>query len=144
MKSQFLFVFRSIVFNFTVSLGCVSAYGLAPITLSVDLRDAPRKLLHATEIIPVRPGAMTLAYPKWIGNEHDFGPIGEQAGLFITAHRDGHPTVIRIPWQRDSIDLYLYHITVPRGIASIQVKTDFITSAIDGTGQGQPMQTSQC
>ena len=52
MKSQFLFVLRSIVFNFTVSLGCVSAYGLAPITLSVDLRDAPRKLLHATEIIP--------------------------------------------------------------------------------------------
>ncbi len=46
MKSQFLFVLRSIVFNFNVSLGWVSAYGLAPITLSVDLRDAPRKLLH--------------------------------------------------------------------------------------------------
>jgi hypothetical protein len=136
MKSLFLFVLRSIIFIFAVSAGCVCAYGHAPITLSVDLRDAPRKLLHATEIIPVHPGVMTLAYPKWIGNEHEFGPIGEQAGLFITAHQDGHPTVIRIPWERDPIDLYLYHITVPRGIASIQVKTDFITSAIDGTGAG--------
>ena len=136
MKSLFLSVIRSIIFIFTVSVGCVSAYGQAPITLSVDLRDAPRKLLHATEIIPVRPGAMTLAYPKWIGNEHEFGPIGQQAGLFITGHQDGLPTAIRIRWERDPIDLYLYHITVPRGITSIEVKTDFITSAIDGTGVG--------
>jgi hypothetical protein len=56
---------------FGILVGCDAAHGLAPISLSVDLRDAPRKLLHATEIIPVRPGAMTLAYPKWIGNEHD-------------------------------------------------------------------------
>jgi predicted metalloprotease with PDZ domain len=136
MKSLFLSVIRSITFIFTASVGCVSAYGQAPITLSVDLRDAPRKLLHATEIIPVHPGAMTLAYPKWIGNEHEFGPIGQQAGLFITGHQDGLPTAIRIRWERDPIDLYLYHITVPRGITSIEVKTDFITSAIDGTGAG--------
>lgn len=79
---------------------------------------------------------MTLAYPKWIGNEHELGPIGQQAGLFITAYQDGLPTAIRIPWERDPIDLYLYHVTVPRGTTSIQVKTDFITSASDGTGAG--------
>lgn len=136
MKSLFSLSVRPIIFIFTVSVGCVCACGQAPITLSVDLRDAPRKLLHATEIIPVRPGAMTLAYPKWIGNEHELGPIGQQAGLFITAHQSGLPTGIRILWERDSIDLYLYHITVPRGITSIEVKTDLITSAIDGTGAG--------
>jgi len=81
MKSLFLIVLRSIIFIFTISVGCVSTYGQAPITLRVDLRDAPRKLLHATETIPVHPGAMTLAYPKWIGNEHELGPIGQQAGL---------------------------------------------------------------
>ena len=32
----------------------------APITLSVDLTDAPRKILHATEVIPVQPGPLTL------------------------------------------------------------------------------------
>ena len=139
MKSLFLSVVRSIIFIFfifTVSVGCVSAYGQGPITLSVDLRDASRKLLHASEIIPVHSGAMTLAYPKWIGNEHELGPIGQQAGLFITAHQDGRPTAMRMRWERDPIDLYLYHITVPRGVTSIEVKMDFITSAIDGTGAG--------
>ena len=136
MKQLFLSVVRSIIFIFTVSVGCVSVYGQAPVTLTVDLRDAPRKLLHATEIIPVHSGAMALAYPKWLGNEHEPGPIGQQGGLFITAHQDGLPTAIRIPWDRDPLDLYLYHLKIPRGVTSIEVKTDFITSAIDGIGVG--------
>ena len=136
MKSLFLSAVRPTIFFLGIAVACVSVYGQGPITLSVDLRDAPRKLLHATEIIPVRPGAMTLAYPKWIGNEHELGPIGQQVGLVSTAHQDGLSTCIRIPWERDSIDLYLYHIKVPRGITAIEVKTDFITSAIDGIGAG--------
>ena len=51
---------------------------------------------------------MTLAYLKWIGNEHELGPIGQQASLFITAHQDGRPTAMRMRWERDPIDLYLY------------------------------------
>ncbi len=105
MKSLFLSAVRPTIFFLGIAVACVSVYGQGPITLSVDLRDAPRKLLHADEIIPVRPGAMTLAYPKWIGNEHELGPIGQQAGLFITAYQDGLPTAIRIPWERDPIDL---------------------------------------
>jgi predicted metalloprotease with PDZ domain len=43
---------------------------------------------------------------------------------------------MRVRWERDPIALYLYHITVPRGVTSIEVKTDFITSAIDAAGAG--------
>jgi hypothetical protein len=43
---------------------------IRPITLSVDLTDAPRKILHATETIPVQPGLLTLVYPEWIPGEH--------------------------------------------------------------------------
>ena len=64
MKSLFLSAVQSAILFFGISAGFVSAYGQAPITLSVDLRDAPRKILHADEIISVRPGATTLAYPK--------------------------------------------------------------------------------
>ena len=136
MKSLFSSAIRSTIFVCAVSVGCVSACGQVPITLSVDLRDAPRKLLHATEIIPVRPGPMTLAYPKWLRNEHEFGPIGQQAGLFITANKPGLPPAAPIRWKRDPIDLYLYHFTVPRDVNSIEVKADFITSATDGSGAG--------
>ena len=48
----------------------------APITLSVDLTDAPRKILHAKLTIPAKPGSLTLYYPKWIPGEHEpSGPI---------------------------------------------------------------------
>ena len=41
-----------------------------PVRLDVDAREAPRKILHARLTIPARPGALTLAYPKWIPGEH--------------------------------------------------------------------------
>ena len=53
------------------------------INLSVDLRDAPRKLLHTTEILPVQPGPLTLAFPEWIRNEHEPAPLTHQVDLFI-------------------------------------------------------------
>ena len=55
----------------TLPLAALCATTLAtaqstPITLAVDLTDAPRKILHAQETIPVQPGPLTLVYPKWI------------------------------------------------------------------------------
>jgi predicted metalloprotease with PDZ domain len=100
----------------------------APITLAVDLRDAPKKILHATETIPVQPGALTLVYPKWIPGEHmPSGPIDNQAGLIIMAN--GKPLV----WQRDPIEMFAYHLTVPAGVSSLLVKSDFLASPNGGS-----------
>jgi predicted metalloprotease with PDZ domain len=96
-----------------------------PITLAVDLTDAPRKILHARETIPVQPGPMTLVYPKWIPGEHaPDGPIENQAGFIITS-----PDGARIKWQRDSVDMFRYHITVPEGVTQLNVQTDFLATA---------------
>ena len=96
----------------------------APITLSVDLTDAPRKILHATEVMPVQPGPMTVVYPKWIPGEHGpTGPIENMAGFFITAN--GQP----VPWVRDSVDMFAFHITVPQGATQLDMKIDFLTPA---------------
>jgi predicted metalloprotease with PDZ domain len=98
----------------------------APITLSVDLTDAPRKILHATESLPVQPGPMTLVYPKWIPGEHGpTGPIENQTGLVITAGGSGE----RIKWERDLTDMFAYHITVPAGVTQIDIKMDFIAAS---------------
>ncbi|HKT96025.1 MAG TPA: hypothetical protein VJS30_05770, partial [Paraburkholderia sp.] len=114
---------------FAMSTTCSVASSVKPpILLKIDLRDAPRKLLHATEIIPVEPGPMTLAYPQWLPAVHLAGPIDQQAGLFIAAHRAGSAAASPIHWQRDSVELYLYHIVVPKGVSSIEVNFDFITS----------------
>ena len=96
----------------------------APITLSVDLTDAPRKILHATEVMPVSAGPLTLVYPKWIPGEHGpTGPIDNMAGFFITAN--GQP----IKWERDKVDMFAYHITVPQGVTQLEMKIDFLATA---------------
>jgi Peptidase M61 N-terminal domain len=99
------------------------APAVGQISLFVDLTDAPKKILHATEMIPVKPGAVTLAYPKWIPGEHGpTGPIDNQAGLFITAN--GQP----VKWERDPVEMYSFHVTVPAGVTSLEVKMDYLAT----------------
>jgi predicted metalloprotease with PDZ domain len=114
----------------TLPLAALCATTLAtaqstPITLAVDLTDAPRKILHAQETIPVQPGPLTLVYPKWIPGEHaPDGPIDNQAGFLITA-ADG----TRIKWERDPINMFAYHLTVPAGVTELHIKMDFLATA---------------
>jgi predicted metalloprotease with PDZ domain len=103
----------------------VSAAGAqtAPITLNADLTDAPRKILHATEVMPVTPGPLTIVYPKWIPGEHGpTGPIENMAGFFIMAN--GQP----VKWERDKVDMFAYHLTVPQGVTKLEMKIDFLAS----------------
>src|SRR5437667_9564020 len=59
-----------------------------PITLEVDARDVTRAIQHAHLVIPVHPGPLTLAYPKWIPGEHaPDGPITELVSLAVRAGR---------------------------------------------------------
>ena len=96
----------------------------APIQLSVDLTDAPRRILHAVETMPVAAGPLTVVYPKWIPGEHGpTGPIENLAGFFITAN--GKP----IKWERDKVDMYAFHLTVPDGVTKLDMKMDFLASS---------------
>jgi predicted metalloprotease with PDZ domain len=96
----------------------------SPILVNVDISDAPRRILHAQLSIPVQPGPLTLLYPKWIPGEHGpTGPIDNLAGLAITAN--GQP----LPWQRDDVNMFAFHVTVPPGAATLAVKLDFLATA---------------
>lgn len=105
------------------------------ITLSVDLTDAPRKLIHSAETLTVTPGPLTLAYPKWIPGEHGpTGPIDDMAGFVVTAlGASGQPCVAggdgRLKWERDKVEMYSFHITVPDGCTTLQIKIDFLATA---------------
>jgi predicted metalloprotease with PDZ domain len=97
----------------------------APLTLAVDLTDAPRKILHAQETMPVQPGPMTLVYPEWIPGEHSpSGPVVDQAGFIITTESGQ-----RVKWERDPDNMYAYHITVPAGTTQLNIKMDFLATA---------------
>ncbi len=108
----------------TLICASVASAQTAPLTLAVDLTGAPRKILHATETIPVQPGPLTLVYPEWIPGEHGpTGPIINQAGFLITT-----PTGAPIKWERDLVDMYSYHVTVPAGVTQLNVKMDFLAT----------------
>ena len=110
----------------------------APITLAVDLTDAPRHLLHATETLPTQPGPLTLVYPKWIPGEHaPDGPISNQAGFVITT-----PSGERVKWERDPVDMFTYRLTVPSGVTQLNLKMDFLATAA-ATGFSAGASTSE-
>lgn len=115
------------------------AQGAAPsIQISVDLSEAPRHIFHAHLVIPVSPGPLTLAYPKWIPGEHmPDGPISDLAGLKFTA---GGKT---LAWHRDDVDMYEFHMDVPAGASSVEASLDYL-NPVDGNGfSAGPSATSQ-
>lgn len=100
------------------------AQGKEQMRLTVDLTNAPRKWIHAEFTLPVKPGPMTLLYPKWIPGEHSpTGPIGDLAGLVITANGQ------QLAWVRDDVNMYAFHITVPQGTTLLDVRDDFLATA---------------
>ena len=91
------------------------------IQLTVDATRTRQKLLHAHLTLPVNPGPLTLYYPKWIPGEHGpDGPISSLTGLKFEA--DGKT----IPWQRDLLDVFTFHVDVPAGVSRLEADYDFI------------------
>lgn len=117
---------------FAVALALHAQTASNPIQLTVDLTDAPRKILHAHMTIPVSPGPLTLLFAKWIPGEHmPDGPIDNLAGLFITANGQ------QLPWTRDDVNMYAIRVTVPEGVTQLDVKDDFLaTAAASGFSAG--------
>jgi predicted metalloprotease with PDZ domain len=95
-----------------------------PIHVTVDVTDAPRRILHAHLTIPVAPGPLTLLYAKWIPGEHSpDGPIDNLSGVVFTANGQ------ELRWVRDDVNMYAFHLTVPQGVSSLDVKCDFLATA---------------
>ncbi|MBV8283419.1 MAG: M61 family peptidase [Candidatus Eremiobacteraeota bacterium] len=89
-----------------------------PMTVVLDERLAPRGIAYAHMTIPVAPGPFTLDYPEWIPGEHGpTGPLHDMSELKISANGQA------IPWERDPVDMYAFHITVPPGVN--RVNADF-------------------
>ena len=98
-----------------------SRSGPDPIRLQVDMSESPQQILHSKMIIPVRPGEVTLFYPKWIPGEHGpTGPLVNVAGFTVTAA--GRP----LEWKRDLVEMYAIHVNVPSGVRSLDVAFDFL------------------
>ena len=105
-----------------------TAQNITTIRLSADLRDAPRRIFHAHLVLPVRPGPMALLYPKWIPGEHaPDGPVADLVGLRLSANGK------TIPWRRDDLDMFMFHLEVPGGVTTLEADYDWLSPA---SGEG--------
>ncbi|HWF05745.1 MAG TPA: M61 family peptidase [Candidatus Angelobacter sp.] len=95
-----------------------------PIKLVVDATHAPEKMLHAQLQIPVTAGEVKLVFPKWIPGEHGpTGPITDVTGLQFSANGQ------RLNWRRDLDEMYMFHVTVPQGVTTLEARLDLVMPA---------------
>jgi predicted metalloprotease with PDZ domain len=72
--------------------------------------------------MPAKAGPMTLLYPEWIPGEHGpTGPVLNMVGFTVAGGGKS------IPWRRDSVNMYAYHVDVPAGVSSLEIAFDFIS-----------------
>jgi predicted metalloprotease with PDZ domain len=103
-----------------------------PAYLDVDLRDAPQHIFHAKLTLPVTAGSLTLVYPKWIPGEHSpSGPIVDLVGLKMGSKGK------EIPWRRDDVDMFAFHVEVPAGVNVLDLTYDYVSPA-DANGTREP------
>jgi len=113
---------RSLVFLVSVLvLAASAALAEEAILVTVDATRTQQKLLHTHLVMPVKSGPLTLYYPKWIPGEH--GPDGPIANLTsLKFEADGQT----IPWQRDLLDVFTFHLEIPHGVSHLDVNYDYI------------------
>ncbi|WP_260596980.1 M61 family metallopeptidase [Sphingomonas endolithica] len=93
-------------------------------TIAVDATDTKRGIFTVKQTIPVAAaGPMVLLYPKWLPGAHSpRGEIEKLAALVITAN--GRP----VPWTRDPVDVFAFHVDVPRGARTLTVDLKFLSA----------------
>jgi predicted metalloprotease with PDZ domain len=118
---------RGVLGAVLAALGLPSTVAAAALTgtahLAVDAREASRGILKVHLTLPVRPGPLTLVYPKWLPGRHGpAGPITDLAGPVL------HSGPERIAWRRDDLDMYAFHLEVPSGASTLDADFEVLTS----------------
>ncbi len=99
--------------------------------LDVDATDTERGIFRVKETIPVaKSGPMALLFPKWLPGAHSpRGEIEKLAGLVIRANGK------IVPWTRDPVDVFAFHIDVPTGAKSVVAEFQFISATKGDQGR---------
>ncbi len=110
---------------------------IGEITLDVDATDVVRGIFRAREVIPVADaGPVTLLYPEWLPGKHaPRGQINLFAGLEIRANGQ------IIPWRRDPVNVYAFHLDVPAGVREIEARYQYVSPT--ATAQGRVVSTRE-
>ncbi|MFC3069917.1 M61 family metallopeptidase [Phenylobacterium soli] len=107
------------------------------LTVQVDATDLERRIFRIHETIPVTgPGPMTLLYPEWVPGGHSpRNPLYGVSGLTIRAGGQA------VPWTRDPVQVFAFHVTPPAGATALEVDFEFLSPT--APDQGRMMMTPE-
>ncbi|MGO9125715.1 MAG: M61 family metallopeptidase [Terriglobales bacterium] len=91
------------------------------ISLVVDVTNITDRVLDVHETVPIKGRDITLLYPEWLPGTHSpSNPVGELAGLVVTANGK------RIPWVRDRVNMYAFHVEVPQDATTLDINFQYL------------------
>ena len=91
------------------------------ISLLVDATNITDRILSVHETIPIKGRDIMLLYPEWLPGTHSpSNPASELAGLIVTANGK------RIPWVRDRVDMYAFHVEAPKDATMLDINFQYL------------------
>nr|WP_233523555.1 M61 family peptidase [Dyella solisilvae] len=104
--------------------------------INVDATDIAHRVFRVHEVVPAKPGPLTLLYPQWLpGNHSPTGTIDKLAGLVVKANGKV------VPWKRDPLNVFAFHVDVPEGANNVEVEFQFLSA--QDTRQGRVVMTPE-
>ncbi len=104
--------------------------------LEVDATDIERAIFRvkqsfATTEQPLnRERTLTLLYPQWLPGKHaPRGAVAELTGLKFSAKGQ------LLKWERDPLNVYAFHITVPADVTKIDAEYQFLSPVRESEGR---------
>ncbi|MET0283976.1 MAG: peptidase M61, partial [Polyangiales bacterium] len=93
------------------------------IQLEVDASDVQRGIFRVRQRIPVpASGPLTLLYPKWLPGYH-----APQAEIALFAGLEVSAGDADLPWTRDLVEVFAFHVDVPAGVENLDVRFQFVS-----------------
>lgn len=100
------------------------------IRLEIDATDVLRRIYQIRETIPIKKaGPFTLLFPEWTPGDHAPNePLEKFTGLIITANGK------RLRWVRDTVAVHAFHVEIPVGTRTLDVRYQYLGSTDASTG----------
>ncbi|MGN6422959.1 MAG: M61 family metallopeptidase [Asticcacaulis sp.] len=105
-------------------------YAAGTIKVAVDATDLDHRIFKIHETVPVnKAGDFVMMVPKWLPGHHSPGSdLTKIAGVIFKV--DGKV----IPWTRDVVDVYAFHINLPEGTKEVTVDFDYLVATTSRVG----------
>lgn len=100
------------------------------IVLSVDATDVAKRILRVRQVIPVKPGPLTLLYPQWIPGYH--APTGSITLLTgMTFKAAARP----LEWRRNATNVHAFHLQIPNGVEKLEAEFQYLSPVQPSQGR---------